>query len=46
MLMILRQNDVKLAYSQEELMQLGLSIAKDAMDVPDVEAWLRDHIAE
>ena len=46
MLMILRQNDVKLAYSQEELIQLGLSIAQDTMNVPEVEEWLRTHAAE
>ena len=46
MLMILRQNGVKLAYSQEELIQLGLSIAQDTMNVPEVEEWLRTHAAE
>lgn len=46
MLMILRQNGVNLAYSQEELIQLGLSIAQDTMNVPEVAEWLRTHIAE
>ena len=46
MLLIMRKNAVPLAYSQEELIQLGLSIAQGDMDVPDVESWLRTHLAE
>lgn len=45
MLLILRRNNVSLRYTQDELINLGLSIAQGTMDVPDVEAWLTSHLA-
>lgn len=46
MLMILRKNAVLLSYTQDELVQLGLSIAQGDMDVAQTEAWLRIHITK
>ena len=46
MLMILRKNTVTLSYTQDELVELGLSIAQGHADVPGTEAWIRAHISE
>jgi len=46
MLMILRKNGVSLSYTQDELVDLGLSIAQGKTNVPETTAWLRAHIAE
>lgn len=43
-LLILRRNDVKLCYTQEELIALGLGTAQ-GMDVPQVITWLEAHLA-
>lgn len=44
MLLILRRNDVKLCYTQEELIALGLGTAQE-MNVAQVIHWLEAHLA-
>lgn len=43
MLLILRRNGVTLSYTQEELVTLGLSVARRTADVADVIQWLHAH---
>ena len=43
MLLILRRNAVQLAYEQQELITLGLSVAQGTADVPEVLNWIRSH---
>lgn len=45
MLLILRRNSVALHYSQEELVALGLAVARGDADVQDVLNWIKSHIA-
>ena len=45
LLLMLRRNGVTLRYTQEELVQLGLSVAQGVMDVPQTAAWIRNHTA-
>lgn len=44
MLLVLRQNGVIISYTQPELIHVGLSIARGDMDVPQLAAWIREHI--
>lgn len=44
MLLILQKNAVCLAYSQDELVQLGLGIAQSQMDVEDIVRWIELHL--
>ena len=46
MLFMLRRNGVRLAYTQEELVTLSLSLAQGLLDVHQTEAWIRAHLAE
>lgn len=46
MLLLLRRNGVTLHYTQEELVQLGLSIARGELDVPQTAAWILRHTHE
>lgn len=46
MLMVLRKNGVSLSYTQDELTDLGLSIAQGRIDTPGVTTWLEAHISE
>lgn len=43
LLLILRRNGVTLHYTQDELVQLGLSVAQGLLDVPQAAAWIREH---
>lgn len=43
MLLILRRNGIALSYTQDELVQLGLSVAQRKMDVPQVREWIEKH---
>lgn len=43
MLLILRRNGIALSYTQDELVQLGLSVAQGKMDVPQVREWIENH---
>ena len=44
LLFILRRNSIPLRYTQDELIDVGLGIARGDMDVPDVDAWVRAHL--
>ena len=46
MLLILRRNGVLLAYTQDELVTLGLEVAQGNADVEDVQKWIEAHKAE
>ncbi|SHK19587.1 type II toxin-antitoxin system death-on-curing family toxin [Paramaledivibacter caminithermalis] len=43
MLLLLRINNVNLSYAQEELINLGLSIAENKSDIFDIAKWILDH---
>jgi len=43
MLLILRRNGVKLAYTQEELITLGLAVAQGMASVEETTAWIQAH---
>lgn len=43
MLLILRRNGIALSYTQDELVQLGLSVAQGKTDVPQVREWIENH---
>lgn len=45
MLLVLRRNGVILHYTQQELIELGLEVAKSRWDVPEVPAWIVRHAA-
>ncbi|WP_338026009.1 type II toxin-antitoxin system death-on-curing family toxin [Abyssisolibacter fermentans] len=40
MLLLLRINNINLAYTQEELIDLGLSIAENKIDIFDIAEWI------
>lgn len=44
MLLILRRNGVRLFYTQEELIDLGLAVAQGVIDVEETAAWIQNHI--
>lgn len=44
MLLILRRSGIVLRYSQEELTDLGLSVARGDADIAEVVAWIESHI--
>ena len=46
LLLILRKNGVNLAYTQEELIRLGLDMATNRIDVREVALWIKDHRQE
>lgn len=43
MLLILRRNAVQLRFSQSELVELGLGIARGSLDVSEVKSWIEIH---
>ena len=43
MLLILRRNGVQIAYTQDELIALGLAVAQGDMDVPETVEWISRH---
>lgn len=43
MLLILRRNGVQLAYTQKELIELGLAVAQGMADVEEITAWIQNH---
>lgn len=43
MLLILRRNGVRLSYTQEELIDLGLAVAQGVIDVEETAAWIKNH---
>lgn len=46
LLLILRKNDVRLSYSQEELIRLGLDIATDQVSPDAIIDWIERHQRE
>lgn len=44
MLLVLRRNTVALRYTQQELIDLSLSLAQGLLDVPDVTRWIECHM--
>ena len=44
MLLLLRLNGIKIKYSQNELVNLGLGIADGSMDEKDIKQWIKKHI--
>lgn len=44
MLLLLRLNGIKLKYSQNELVNLGLGIADGSIDEKDIKQWIKKHI--
>ncbi len=45
MLLILRRNGVRLVYTQEALIQLGLAVAQGNADTKQTAAWIMQHTA-
>lgn len=45
MLLILRRNSIALSYTQAELTDVGMGIARGEMDVPDVLDWIKAHLS-
>lgn len=43
LLLILRRNGVEIAYTQEELVQVGLDVAQGLQEVPQVVEWIKLH---
>ncbi|WP_281886528.1 type II toxin-antitoxin system death-on-curing family toxin [Paenibacillus sp. YYML68] len=43
MLLLLRLNDIKVEYSQKELIDLGLGIAEGKLKEEDIEQWIIGH---
>lgn len=43
MLLLLRLNGIKVKYSQNELVNLGLGIADGSMDETDIKQWIKRH---
>ena len=46
MLLTIQRNGVRLQYTQDELICLGLQLAQGRADVSQVEAWIRAHIVQ
>lgn len=43
MLLLLNLNDVKVDYSQKELIELGLGVASSNLKYEDIVNWIKDH---
>lgn len=46
MLLLLRLNSVRIQYTQNELVTLGLDIAKGSLDEKGIKQWIKNHINE
>lgn len=46
MLLLLRLNSVRIQYTQNELVTLGLDIAKGSLDEKGIKQWIKNHIIE
>jgi len=44
MLVLLRMNDVRLTYSQQELVSLGVEMANSQIDYDGIVAWINARI--
>lgn len=43
MLMTLQLNDIKIVYTQKELISLGLSVADGKMNYDEILSWIKEH---
>ncbi len=43
MLLLLRLNDIKIEYTQKELIELGSGIADGSFDEKEIKRWITDH---
>lgn len=43
MLLMLDQNRIRLEYTQQELIEMGLSVAAGQWNIEKVIAWIRQH---
>ncbi|MGD1836975.1 MAG: type II toxin-antitoxin system death-on-curing family toxin, partial [Nitrososphaeraceae archaeon] len=43
MLMTLKLNNIKISYTQQELINLGLSIANKSYNYENILKWIKDH---
>lgn len=43
MLLLLKLNDIKVKYTQKELIELGLNIADGSWKEPDIYTWIIEH---
>ncbi|KPU45393.1 hypothetical protein OXPF_06260 [Oxobacter pfennigii] len=43
MLVLLEYNDIRLSFSQEELISLGFDIAKGMFNIQDIIIWIDNH---
>ena len=44
MLLLLRINGIKVQYTQDDLVQFGLDIAKGSLDEKGIKRWIKNHI--
>ncbi len=44
MLLLLQYNDIKMNFSQSELIQLGLNVASGNLNHMGIEIWINDHV--
>jgi len=44
MLVLLKKNNIQIKYTQKELIDLGLSIAKNECKTKDINKWIEEHI--
>lgn len=44
MLLLLRLNDIKVKYSQSELISLGLGIADGSFEEKEIKQWIKNHV--
>ena len=46
MLVMLRLNKVELAYTQDELIALGLGVADGSVDYEEIVSWINEHLSD
>ena len=46
MLVMLRLNKIELAYTQDELIALGLGVADDSIDYEEIVSWINGHLSD
>ncbi|MDD2402706.1 MAG: type II toxin-antitoxin system death-on-curing family toxin, partial [Clostridia bacterium] len=42
MLLLMQMNDMKIKYSQKELVELGLGIADGSIDEKEIKSWIKN----
>jgi len=46
MLVMLRLNKIELAYTQDELIALGLGVADGSVDYEEIVSWINEHLSD